>query len=160
MLILVGAATVSMFLQERYEAKKRRKDREKIIEARTHLLDQGRWFPVRYCSQIRFSQAWRFSFSDSDGILLIINSRATYFYLKSGEILEFAFNLHESKIEWIGMKLYTNGGFNWLMIQNSSIRYYFTAETCSILKGTMEKTHKIYDELLLAARSKETGESF
>jgi hypothetical protein len=145
-----------MVLQERYETEKRRKDREKIIEARTHLLDQGRWFPVRYCSQIRFSQAWRSSLSDSDGILSIVNSRATYFFLKSGKVLEITFDLHKSKIEWIGRKLYLSGGFNWLMIKYSSIEYYFTAETGTGLKGTMEKTHKIYDELLLASRSTET----
>lgn len=156
MLILVGASAVLMVFQERYETEKRRKVREKIIEARTNFLDQGRWFPVRYCSQIRFSQLWRSSLSDSDGILLIVNSRATYFFLKSGKVLEITFDLHESKIEWIGRKLYLSGGFNWLMIKYSSIEYYFTVETGNTLSGTMEKTHEIYDELLLAARSTET----
>lgn len=154
-LILAVICAVSMVLHAWHETEERKKDREKIIEAKTYLLDQGRWFPVAYCSQRRFSQFWKYSASESSGILLIVNSRVTYFYLESNRILEITFDLTKSKIEWIGRK-YFNGESNWVAILYPGIAYYFTAETGITLSGTMEKTHKIYDDLLLASRSTET----
>jgi len=129
------------------KAMKRKSIQEEILKTNSNLLSQGRWFPVKYCSEARFHKWLKFSYWDATGILFIGNNQIIFLYsISSQKNLKQEFDPKTSTVEWIGGKALTNMGFSWLTIDFQGKKHYFTSDTETIF-GSKTKTQEIYDEL-------------
>lgn len=139
---------IVMFRYARNKSMERKNTQEKILKDKASILDQGRWFPVRYCSESRFRNLIKFFPWEATGILFISSTQAKFFCsVMSWENLELTFNREDSKIKWIGKNIWPNGFVSWLEIDSCGEKHYFTSETGTTIIGSKNTTRQIYDEL-------------
>ncbi|MGD2248509.1 MAG: hypothetical protein PVF58_08880 [Candidatus Methanofastidiosia archaeon] len=132
----------------RKRAKEREKTRENIIETKADYLSQGRWFPVRYCSENRFKKILKLFPWEATGILVIKDTEIKFFCnVLAWENLELTFDSERGKTAWIGKNIWPNGVTSWFFIDSDDKKHYFTSETGAFIFGSENTTRRIYDEV-------------
>ena len=132
----------------RYRAGKRKKVQEDIVKKKGDMLEQGRWFPVRYSSEAQFRPLLKSSLWEGTGNLFINDTRAIFFGdLDEWKNIESVFAPENSRIKWIGRNVWRYGFAFWFKIRRHYEKHYFTSETGAALRGSEKTTQEIYDEL-------------
>lgn len=154
---LLAASPIILYAQNK--ANERKNIQEEILKAKTSLLGQGHWFPVRYCSETRFRKWLKIFPWESTGILFVGDTQVIFFCsFLSWRNLELKFNIEDSKVKWIGRKVWPNGVLSWLVIGLQGEKHYFTSETGALIFGSKVTTRKIYDEVSKAFSSSNIGQ--
>lgn len=131
------------------KAIKRKETQKELEQINSDILNNGIWFPIRYCSEERFKKFLKFFPWEATGILFISHSRIIFF---SSFLLwkNLQFEIPKEKIQFnlIGKKILKNGLLSWISINSSTQTYYFTSETGPTIFRSAKTTKEMYEKIL------------
>ncbi|MCU0798709.1 MAG: hypothetical protein MUC62_03440 [Candidatus Thermoplasmatota archaeon] len=137
---------ILIIIYSQRKAGERKKIYEKILKSRK-FISQGRWYPIRYCSEERFPKFWKFFPWEAAGILYLGKEKVVFLGESSSKRnIELEFNIRNSNVNWLGKKI-NNGGLSWLLITFQGKKHYFTSETGTTIIGSKFKTKQIFTTL-------------
>jgi hypothetical protein len=125
----------------------RKRIRERILESRSELIADHRWFNVRYASQTRFDATFKIVPWDTAGILVMAPGSVLFLgeSLK-GVVQTVQFAPANSRLNWLGKCPWPNGAVSWLVFETVNGKHYFSSETGIMVFGSHRSTREIYDE--------------
>lgn len=130
-----------------YQTSKRRKIRQRILNSHANLISNNRWFPVRYASQARFDQFWKFFPWEGAGIIVVAPGSVLFLgETLSGSPVTLQFAPGNSRINWLGKCPWPNGMVSWLRFDTAAEKHYFSSETGVTILRSHSTTKAIYDE--------------
>lgn len=144
---IVFTPFVVFFVYVFYQNVKRKRIRERTLAAQSALINNRRWFPVRYASAPRF-KSWFKVFPWEAAGVIVMDPPSVIFLGEtlSGSGLNYQFAPGNSSLNWLGKCPWPNGAVSWFEFETPDGKHYFSSETGAFIFGSNNSTKEIYDE--------------
>jgi hypothetical protein len=175
-IIIVILATIVVFILLSYRRANHRAARSSWLnvlnDIRNSIGETIIWdVPVRYSSSNYFSLFWKFLVFEGSGLLCQLENQLVfigYFHdrqriqkdvnsfapfciydVNSDQKVRYTFDLEDMELEWVGRRLWVNGGASWFSLSSQNETHYFTSDNGNyFIFGSKSLTNKIYRRLV------------
>jgi hypothetical protein len=131
-----------------YQNSKRKRIRERIVNANQQLIADREWMPVRYAAEPRFKSFFKLFPWDTAGVLILANGSVLFLGEHfNGTPVQIQFSPINSAPKWLGKVPWPNGAVSWFEFETANGRHYFSSETGILVFGSHKTTKAIYDRL-------------